>query len=146
MPIYSENKKARFDYEILDTYTAGIILSGQEVKSVKSGHMSLKGSYVTFFRNEAILTNANITKYKFAGNLEGYDPTQSRKLLLKKKEIRYLRGKSEEKGLTIVPLKVYSKNRLIKIEIAVARGKKLYDKKETLKQRDTEREIRRSLK
>lgn len=146
MPVFADNKKARFDYEILDTFDAGIVLSGQEVKSIRDGHMSLKGSFVTFHGGEALLTNANISPYKFSANLEAYDPTQSRKLLLKRREINYLRGKTEERGLTIVPLKVYSKNRLIKIEIAIARGKHLYNKKESIKERDIEREVKRTLK
>lgn len=146
MTTFAENKKARFDYEILDTLTAGISLTGQEVKSVRAGHLSLKGTYVTFHGKSAFLTNANITAYKFAGELPGYDPTRSRQLLLHKREIDYLRGKSEEQGLTIVPLNVYSKNRLIKVEIAVARGKHQFDKRETIKKRDENREIRRTLK
>ena len=93
-----------------------------------------------------MLTNALISPYKQAGEMPNYDPSRSRQLLLHKREINYLRGKTEERGLTIVPLKVYSNNRLIKVEIAVARGKHLYDKKETLKKRDIQREIRRTLK
>ncbi|MEK7624865.1 MAG: SsrA-binding protein SmpB [Patescibacteria group bacterium] len=142
----AENKKAHFDYEILEKLTAGISLTGQEVKSIRDGHMSLKGAFVTFHGRKALLTNANISPYPAAGPLPGYDPTHSRTLLLHKREINYLRGKSEEKGLTIVPLKVYSKDRLIKVEIAVARGKHLYNKKEDLKKRDIQREIRRTLK
>jgi SsrA-binding protein len=142
----AKNKKALFDYEILEKFQAGLVLSGQEVKSVKNGHMSLKGAYVTFHNSDAYLTNAHITKYKQAGALKDYDPTASRRLLLRKREIRYLQGKSAEKGLTIVPLSVYTKNRFIKVEIAVGRGKKQYDKREAIKKRDTEREIKRSLK
>ena len=137
------NRKARFDYEILEKYQAGVALSGQEVKAVKNGHLSLKGAFVTFHQGRPVLTNAHITKYRFAGDLPDYDPTQPRFLLLKKKEIAYLRGKLHEKGLTIVPLSVYTKNRLIKVEIAVARGKHEYDKRETIKKRDAEREIKR---
>lgn len=140
------NKKALFDYEILEKFQAGLVLTGQEVKSVKAGHMSLKGTYVTFHNGDAYLTNANISKYPQAGNLPDYEPTASRRLLLRKREIRYLQGKLAEKGLTIVPLSVYTKNRFIKVEIAVGRGKKQYDKRETIKKRDTEREIKRSLK
>ncbi len=142
----SSNKKAFFDYEILEKFQAGLVLTGQEVKSVKAGHMSLKGTYVTFHNGDAYLTNANITKYPQAGLLPDYEPTASRRLLLRKREIRYLQGKLAEKGLTIVPLSVYTKNRLIKVEIAVGRGKKQYDKRDTIKKRDTEREMKRSLK
>lgn len=146
MTTFAENKKVNFDYEILETLTAGISLTGHEVKSIRAGHLSLKGAFVTFHGRTAMLTNAQISPYPKAGPLPGYDPTHSRALLLHKREINYLRGKSEERGLTIVPLKVYSSNRLIKVEIAVARGKHLYDKKETLKKRDVQREIRRTLK
>jgi SsrA-binding protein len=144
MSTFADNRKVRFDYDVLEHYQAGIVLSGQEVKSVKAGHLSLSGAFVTFHNNEALLTNAHITPYPQAGPLPDYDPTQSRKLLLKKREIIYLREKMHEEGLTIVPLKVYSSNRLIKVEIAVARGKKLYDKRESIKKRDTDREIRRA--
>lgn len=142
----ASNKKALFDYEILEKFQAGLVLTGQETKSVKAGHLSLKGTYVTFHNGDAYLTNANISKYPQAGNLPDYEPTASRRLLLRKREIRYLQGKLAEKGLTIVPLSVYTKNRLIKVEIAVGRGKKQYDKRETIKKRDTDREIKRSLK
>ena len=100
----AENKKARFDYEILETFEAGVHLSGQETKAAKAGAVSLPGSFVTFHNGNALLTNAHISPYKFAGPLPNYDPTQSRRLLLRKKEIRYLQGKLNEKGLTIVPL------------------------------------------
>ncbi len=143
---HADNRKALYDYEILEKYQAGLALTGQEAKSIKAGHMSLKGSHVTFHNGEAFLFNANISKYPQAGKLPDYDPTHSRKLLLKKKEIRYLQGKLQEKGLTIIPLSVYTKNRFVKIEIAVARGKKQYDKRETIKQRDTQREARQAMK
>ncbi len=146
MPTYAKNKKALFDYDILDTLEAGLVLSGAEVKSVRNGQINLKGAFVTFHKNEALLTNAHISKYKNAGNLDSYDPTKSRKLLLKAKQIAYLQGKSQEKGLTIVPLSVYTKGRRIKVEIGVGKGKKKYDKKETKKRRDIEREAQRSIK
>lgn len=146
MSNFAENKKAHFDYEILETLTAGISLTGQEAKSIRDGHLSLKGAFVTFHGPKALLTNAHISPYPKAGPMPNYDPTRSRTLLLHKREINYLRGKSEERGLTIVPLRVYSKDRLIKVEIAVARGKHRYDKKEALKKKDVQREIRRTLK
>lgn len=139
----ADNRKALYDYEILDKFQAGLVLTGQETKSVKSGHLSLKGAHVTFHDGDAYITNAHITKYKQAGNLPDYDPTHSRRLLLRKKEIRYLQEKLQEKGLTIIPLTVYTKNRFIKMEIAIARGKKQYDKREAIKKRDTAREIHR---
>ena len=146
MSALATNKRATFDYEILDTIEAGLVLTGQEVKSVKQGHMSLAGSFVTFHKKDALLTNARISPYPQAGPLPSYDPTASRRLLLRKKEINYLRGKSLQKGLTIIPLKVYTKNRFIKIEVAVARGRHTYDKREVIKKREVQREIRRAQK
>ena len=142
----ADNKKAFFDYEILEKLEAGIMLSGQETKSVRNGQASMKGTFVTFHNNDAYLTNMNISPYKQAGPLPDYEPNKSRRLLLHKREIEYLREKSQEQGLTIVPLRVYTKNRFIKIEIAIARGKKQYDKRETIKKRETDREIRRIIK
>jgi len=95
MPVYSENKKAKFDYEILEKFEAGLILTGPEVKSIRSGSVSLKGAFVTFHRNDANITNLHIPKYKYAGSVLNYDPERTKKLLLKRKEINYLRGKSE---------------------------------------------------
>ena len=142
----AQNKKALFDYEVLEKFEAGLVLTGQEVKSVKNGQINLKGAYVTFHNNEAFLLNAHVSAYQPAGKLTDYDPTHSRKLLLRQREIRYLRGKSEEKGLTIVPISVYTKHRFVKVEIAVARGKKQFDKRETVKKRELDREVRRTLK
>lgn len=141
MPNLAENKKALFDYEILEKYEAGLELTGQEVKSAKMGQINLKGSYVTFHNGKAYVLNMHINKYKAAGPLPNYDPTRTRQLLLHKKEIAYLQGKSMEKGLTIVPLSVYTKQRLLKIEVAVARGRKTYDKREVIKKRDVKREM-----
>jgi len=146
MKILTKNKKALFDYEILENIEAGLELTGQEVKSVKNGNVNLKGAFVNFYKNEAWLSGSYIQKYKMAGSIPDYDPERRRKLLLHKKQINYLQSKSLEKGLTIVPLKVYTNDRLIKLEIGVGRGRKHYDKKEHLKQRDTDREIARTLK
>lgn len=142
----AENKKAEFEYEILEKMEAGLVLTGQEVKSAKMGQINLKGAYVTFYGDNAYILNMHINKYKPAGKLLNYDPTQSRRILLHKKQIAYLRGKSMEKGLTIVPLHVYTKGRLLKIEVAVTRGKKLYDKRETIKKRELKRELDRERK
>ncbi len=142
----AENKKALFDYEILEKLEAGLKLTGQEVKSAKMGQINLKGSFVTFHNNEAYVTNMHINKYKAAGPLPDYDPTHSRQLLIRKKQIAYLQAKSQEKGLTILPLSVYTKGRLIKIEVAIARGKKLYDKRESIKNRELKRELDRARK
>lgn len=146
MTTYAINKKAKFDYEILDTLEAGVVLTGMEVKSIRTSGISLKGSYITFHKNDALLTNLHIPKYKYSGTVLNYEPERSRKLLLKKKEIDYLRGKSMEKGLTIVPISVYNKGRHIKIEIAVCKGKKQYDKRETIKKREVKKEMARKLK
>lgn len=145
MATIADNRQARFDYEILEDYEAGIVLSGQEVKAVKNGQINLKGSYVVFTGGNPTLLNAHISKYAHAPEILGYEPTQSRRLLLKKREIQYLREKLEEKGLTIVPLSVYTSGHLIKVKIGLAKGKQLHDKRETLKQRDVDREVKRSL-
>jgi SsrA-binding protein len=142
----AENKKAHFDYEILEKFEAGIVLFGHEVKAVKNGNISLKGAYVTIHNGAPYLTNAYVGLYKPAGKVEGYDPERSRKLLLKNKEIRYLTGKKEEKGLTIVPLLVYIKGSKVKIQIGIGKGKRQFEKKDKIKKRDLEREVKRTLK
>jgi len=140
------NKRANFDYEISDKYEAGLVLTGQEVKSVKMGHISLKESFVTVSAMELYLTNAHITPYKHAGEIKNYDPTRPRKLLLKKSEIKHLTGKVRVQGLTLVPIRVYTKKRLLKLEFGVGKGKKKHDKRETISKREVERNIRRELK
>jgi len=140
------NKKAGFDYELQQRYEAGLILSGAEVKSVKNGHISLRGSFVTLHDGELYLTNANISPYPFAKSTTAYDPVRSRKLLVRKSEIRSLIGKLQIKGLTLVPLRVYTKRRLIKLEFALARGKKAYDKRSDIAKKDSKRKIQRALK
>ena len=144
--IYARNKKALHDYEILKTFEAGIVLSGQEAKSIRNGGMKLRGAHVVFYKNTPQLLNAHIAKYAFAGNVSEYDPTQTRTLLLKSKEIDYLRAKLDEKGLTITPIKVYTSGRRIKIEIALAKGKKLHDKRRSIKDRDAKKHKARVLK
>lgn len=146
MPTLAVNKRAHYDYEISDKYEAGLVLAGQEVKSAKNGHISLKGSFVTVKGNELFLTNANIPFYKHAGEMKNYDPTHSRKLLLKKSEIKSLIGKSRVEGLTLVPLRVYTKKRLVKLEFGVGRGKKEFDKREKIARRESERRMERLLK
>ena len=139
----ANNRQAFHDYEILEKFEAGLSLLGYEVKSVKKGNLSLKGAFVTFHDNTPLLTNMHITAYKPAGEIPNYDPTRSRTLLLHKSQIKHLRGKAQEKGLTIVPISVYTKNHLIKVTVAVARGKKQFDKRAALRKRDLDREIRR---
>lgn len=141
------NKKAGHDYEFLEKVDAGIVLTGAETKSAKSGGLNLRGAFVTFRNNEAYLTGAQIAAYKSAKSDEHYDPTRSRKLLLHAKEIARLIGKKQEKGLTLVPISAYTTPRSrIKITVAVARGKREYEKRETIKKRETDREIRSALK
>jgi SsrA-binding protein len=143
------NKKARFDYETLEKFTAGIELTGQEVKSARAGHVNLVGSYVSIRGGEAFLMGADIPPYQpnnVTGNAPNYDPTRVRKLLLSKAEILELSKAEHTKGLTIVPLSVYNKGRFLKVDIAVAKGKKKFDKRESIKKRDVERDLKRSLK
>lgn len=144
MKVIATNKKARFDYEILDTYEAGIVLTGPEVKSVKAGQISIKESFATVKGEEVFLTNAHISPYKQASNIE-QEPTRSRKLLLKKSEITSLIGKSKTQGLTLIPIKVYLKRGFVKVEIGLGKGKKLHDKREQIKKKDVKREIARDL-
>lgn len=152
MPPITKNKKALFNYEVLDKYEAGIVLAGHEVKAVKNGQINLKGSYCTIGidpetqKPALFLMKANIALYKFASSMPYYDPERPRKLLVHKKELNSLIGKTKEKGLTIIPISVYTKGNLIKVEFALARGKKLHDKRESIKKRDIEREIGRKLK
>jgi SsrA-binding protein len=134
------NRKASFNYEILERFEAGMKLTGPEVKSLKSGQGSLDGAYVTVRGGEAFITGMTIPPYQM-NNQKEYDPTRNRKLLLTKKEIQRL---SElERGLTIVPISVYNKGRHVKIEVASVRGKKKFDKRETIKKRDVERDLKR---
>ncbi len=146
MANYAENRKARFDYEVLEKYEVGIELLGIEVKSVRGGQMSLEGAFVIIRGGEAYLINANIPPYQAKNTPESYDPLRNRKLLLTKKEIRELAQTEKNKSLTIVPISVYNKSRKIKLEVALVKGKKKFDKRETLKKRDTDREILREVK
>ena len=146
MGILAENKKAYFDYEIIEKFEAGIVLTGQEVKSIKSGRVNLAGSYVVFKNEEAHLLNAKVPPYQPKNAPADYDPAGLRKLLLKKSEIKYLIGKSKQKGLTLIPLRVYTKRRKIKLEFGIGRGRKKADKRELIKKREAEREIRRAFK
>lgn len=146
MKIIATNKRARFDYDILETFEAGLELTGAEVKSVKAGHISLKGAYAAITGAGPTLLNMHVQAYAPAGKQPGYDPTRTRKLLLHKREIGYLRGKTQEQGLTIVPETVYIKGNLIKVALGLARGKKQRDKRATIKRRETERELKRAIK
>lgn len=143
--MFAENRKARFDYEILETFEAGLVLSGAEVKSIKNGRMNLTGSYLNFHNGELYLIGAFIAPYQPKNQPADYDPYRSRKLLLRKKELVSLIGKIKPKGLTLIPLKAYNKGRRIKLEFAVARGKKQYDKREIIAKREAARKIARSV-
>lgn len=145
MATLADNKRARFDYEILETIEAGIALFGHEVKSVKTGHVSLQGSFVTIRGNDLVLTNALIPFYPFAGDPSSYDPTRPRRLLVKRNEAKRLIGKVRTNGLTLVPLRVYTKRRLVKVEFALAKGKREYDKRATTRKREADRKIARAM-
>ena len=138
------NRKARFEYEILDTLEGGLVLKGTEVKSLRAGQASITEGFATISGGEAWLVDCQIQPYAF-GNLNNHEPKRRRKILLHRREIAKLVGKVKEKGLSLIPLKIYFKNGLAKVEIGVGRGKKLHDKRETIKRRDTERETRREM-
>ena len=137
-----QNKKARFEYDILDVYTAGIVLTGTEIKSIRSGKASIVESFCEFNdKGELFVINMNIEEYAF-GNYYNHRPKAERKLLLNKRELKKLAKDVEAKGLTIIPLKLFINEKgLAKLEIALAKGKKLYDKRETIKDRDTKRDL-----
>jgi SsrA-binding protein len=145
MSVIAENKRVKFDYEILETFEAGIELKGYEVKSIKTGRVNLAGSYAIIRNNQAWLLNADIPPYQPKNTPADYDPKRTRRLLLKKSEIKNLIGRVQERGLTLVPLKIYTKNRRVKIEIGLGKSRKKPDKRELIKKRDIEREIGRNL-
>jgi len=138
----STNKQAYFNYQILEIYEAGVELKGFEVKAIKTGHINLSGSYAIVKNNQLWLLNADIPPYQPKNTPPNYDFKRTRRLLLKAAEIKNLIGRVKEKGLTLVPLKVYTKNRRIKIEIGLAKSKKEYDKREIIKKREVQRQIR----
>lgn len=142
----ADNKKVFFDYEILETLSAGIELLGMEVRSLRTHSATLDGAYVTIRGGEAFLMQAGIPPYQPSNTPADYDPLRVRKLLLTKKEIRTLGDTESTKGLTIVPIKVYNKGKKVKVDIAIVRGKKKFDKREAIKKRETDRDIRRTLK
>lgn len=143
--IISDNRAAYHNYHIIETYEAGIALTGTEVKSARAGRVNLKDAYAIISNGEAWLLNAHISQYTH-GNRQNHEPTRERRLLLHKREIERLRSRIQEKGLTLVPTKFYFRNGFIKCEIAVARGKKLYDKRETETRKTQEREARAAMK
>ncbi|PLX90483.1 MAG: SsrA-binding protein [Desulfuromonas sp.] len=138
--IIATNKKAYHEYYIEETYEAGMVLTGTEVKSLRLGNVNIKESFCRIMRGELFINNMNISPYE-QGNRENHDPTRIRKLLLHKAEIDKLIRKVEEKGLSLVPTKIYFKNGYVKLEVGVARGKKLHDKRESLKKKQADREM-----
>ncbi|MBE9014625.1 SsrA-binding protein SmpB [Chroococcidiopsis sp. CCALA 051] len=144
--VLSDNRKARFLYDILETYEAGLQLMGTEVKSIRAGKVNLQDGYALIRNGEAWLINVHISPYTSSSQYFNHDPRRTRKLLLHRQEIRKLIGKVEQQGLTLVPLKLYLKRGLVKISIGLAKGKKLHDKREDLKRRQDQREIQRAMK
>lgn len=145
MAEYANNPKASFDYEILETIEAGIVLRGFEVKAIKSGMASIRGAYIKIINEEPFLIGATISPYQAANTPADYDPQASRKLLLSKRQIATLIGTSKSHGLTLIPLKFYNKKSLVKLLIGIARGKKKYDKRETIKKKDIKRAEQRGI-
>lgn len=143
--LVSVNRRARHDYFIEETYEAGLVLQGSEVKSLREGKANLKDSYARILKGETFLLNLHISPYP-AANRFNHEPTRTRKLLLHKREIRRLTGKVKERGLTLIPLRLYFRDGRAKVELGLARGKKLYDKRESLRRREARREMERSLK
>lgn len=141
--VVASNRRARHDYEIVETYEAGLVLEGSEVKSLRAGQANLKDAFASFAGTEGWLENAYIAPYQFAGD-RGHDPERRRKLLLHKREIARIAGRMAEKGLTVVPLSIYFVNGRAKVELALARGKRQYDKREAIRRREQDREMERA--
>lgn len=144
--VISDNRQARYLYEILETFEAGIELTGTEVKSIRAGKVNLRDGYGLIRNGEAWLINVHISPYQASGQYFNHDPRRTRKLLLHRREISKLVGKLEQQGLTLVPLKMYFKGSWVKVSLGLGRGKKLHDKRETLKRRQDQREMERAMK
>lgn len=145
MKLVADNKKARFDFEILETYEAGVVLRGSEVKSIRKGSVNLKDAYVSFIGDEAFLQNAHISVYQ-ASSYNNHEPERLRKLLLNRNELNKIIAKTRERGLSCIPLKIYFKEGRIKLEIALCKGKKSHDKRDAIKKRDVDRETQSAMK
>lgn len=143
MESFAENRKARYDYETLESFEGGIVLSGQEVKSIRNGGANLAGAHISLQNGELWLKGTHIAPYAKAGALDAYDPARPRKVLLRKRELQALFGKLQQKGLTLVPFSLYPHGRHIKLKFALCRGRKAHSKKDQIKQRDITRELRR---
>ena len=144
--VYVENRRVRFDYDILDTYQAGIILEGHEVKGIRIGRMQVAGSYAKIFNNELWLVGASIHPYQTKNTAPDYDIQRTRKLLVKKSELKYLIGKLQERGLTLVPISVYNNGNRIKVLLGLSRAKKKFDKREFIHTKEAKRKIERTVK
>ena len=141
----AKNRKARFEYEIQNTMEVGIVLKGTEVKSIRAGQINITESFCRVDDHlQVYLLNAHVSQYDF-GNIHNHDPLRPRRLLLHRSEIRRLYGQVKEQGLTLIPIKIYLKGGIIKMELAMGRGKKMYDKRQTMKKRDAERDVERAL-
>lgn len=140
--LIQDNKQVRFNYQVIDTYEAGLVLVGSEVKSIRARSIQLKDAYVSFKNNEAFLQNAHISEYK-ASSYNNHEPERLRKLLLNHKELVEIESAIKEKGLSCVPLKIYFKDGRVKVEIALVKGKKTHDKRESIKKQDVDRQLRR---
>jgi len=145
MATLSYNKRGLHGYDILDKFEAGLVLFGPEVKSIKGGHLNFAGSYITAHGNELFLVNCHVSPYPSAGGRENYPPNRERKLLLKRREAVEVSGKLHMKGLTVLPISVYTKGSLIKLSIGVCRGQKTRDKREKMKKREADRQMQRVL-
>lgn len=143
--VLAKNKKAYFDYEVLEKYEAGIVLNGAEVKSIKGSHVQLKGSYAGIHNGRMVTENMHVSPYRYAP-VTAFDPLRRRELLLKKKEIEYLAGMATQKGFTLIPLEIIQKGNLVKVVLGVCRGKKQHDKRDVLKKRAMTREVEQGLK
>lgn len=144
--VVSDNRQARFQYEVLESFEAGIVLQGTEVKSIREGRVNLRDGYADIKEGEVWLRNVHVSPHSTASQVFNHDPRRSRKLLMHRDEIRRLIGKVEQKGLTLIPLKMYLKNGRVKVSLGLCRGKKLHDKREDLKQKQAKREMERALK
>lgn len=140
------NKRAKFDYDLLETFEGGLVLTGPEVKSVKAGHVQFKGAFLDIKRGELWLKNAFVSKYGPAGPQLTYVPDRDRKVLVHKRELKRLIGKRKAEGLTLIPVSLYTKNNVVKLEFAIAKGKKVHEKRESIKKREVDRTIRAALK
>jgi len=145
MPIFSVNKRALFDYDIIEKFEAGIELKGFEVKAITTGHVNISGAYAIIRNQEVWLLNLDIPPYQPKNTPPSYNPKRTRRLLLKRNEIKNLIGKTKEKNLTLIAIKLYNKNNKVKLELGLARSRKKYDKRELIKKRETEREIQRNI-